>query len=124
MKILRLAWMIALLGGGLSSAIAEDYYDQLRAEAAQEAPGEVQLHVIKTHGQLSDFTSKIREVVKVPGWAQIRVEGEAAFSAWDSYRKDYVWRHGRFEVLFDIGDRENLKLNSVRFDGQTTHADF
>ena len=124
MTLLRGVWLFVLLGGGLASASAEDYYDRLKAEAVQETPGEVQLHIIKSQGRLSDITAKIREVVKVPGWAQIRVEGEAAYSIWDSYRKDYVWRSGRFEVIFDIVAHKKIKLNSVRFDGQTTQARF
>ena len=95
----------------------------LLKQAEQEAPGELQLSIIKTYGRLSNFISKARTIEQVPGWQQIRVQGDAAFAAWDNLRRDDVWHGGKFEVLYDIVNGDRLKLNSVTFDGQTTKAD-
>lgn len=123
MITLRLPLLLGLLLGLTGLARAENTLDRLQAEAKQEAPAELQFHIIKTYGRLSNFVSKARKVEQVPGWQQIRVEGDAAFAYWDALRKDYVWHGGKFEVLFDIVDAAKLKLNSVTFDGQTTRAD-
>ena len=123
MNIIRFPLLLGLLSFALIPARAEGFYDSLRVQAEKEAPGEVQLHIIETHKRLSDFVAKVRKVEKVPGWQRIRVEGDAAFSHWDSYRKDYVWRKGKFEVLFEITSSQKLKLNSVTFEGRTTKAD-
>jgi len=107
----------ALLGHGATAQ------DELLAQAEREAPGELQLHVASTKGRLSDFIAKVRNVEKVSGWRQIRVTGDAAYSAWDNLRKDYVWDGGKFEVLFDIKDNKRLELNSVTFAGRTSRAE-
>lgn len=97
--------------------------DELLAQAEREAPRELQLHVVKIKGRLSDFIAKVRNVEKVSGWHQIRVTGDAAYAAWDNLRKDFVWDGGKFEVLFDIKDNKRLELNSVTFAGRTSRAD-
>lgn len=115
---LRWFLLFALLGLGTASAVAAP--DDLLEQARNEAPGELQLHVVKTKGRLSDFIAKVRRVEKVSGWRQIRVTGDAAYAAWDNLRKDFVWDGGSFEVLFDIEDNERLELNSVTFAGRTS----
>lgn len=123
MKALRLPLLLAFLLGLTGLARAESTLDRLLAQAEKDAPAELQFHIIKTYGRLSGFLSKARTVEQVPGWQQIRVQGDAAFSSWDALRKDYVWHGGKFEVLFDIVDAARLKLNAVTFDGQTTRAE-
>lgn len=121
MKRLLLGLVFLLVGAGLVRA--EDGLKALLDQARAEAPGEVQLHVIKTTGRMSDFAAKIRTVEQVPGWQQIRVKGEAAFSAWDNHKKDFAWRSEKFEVLWDIVDARELKLNSVTLGGIERKAD-
>lgn len=118
---LRFVSLLAFLGLGLTPAAAagEDLLEQARAEA----PGELQLHVVKTKGRLSDFIAKVRHVEKVSGWRQIRVTGDAAYAPWDNLRKDYVWDGGKFEVLFEIVDANRLELDSVTFAGRTSGPD-
>lgn len=122
MNPIRLTLLFSLLAFVLTPAQAQGYYDQLLAQAEKEAPGEVQLHIIKTSGQLSNFIAKTRTTEKVPGWPQIRVKGDAAFAIWDSYRKDYVWKGGKFEVIYEITSSQKLKLSEVTFRGSTTKA--
>ena len=123
MNTLRIPLFLSLFALVLLTSRADGGPDRLLVQAEKEAPSEVQLHIIKTYGRLSDFISKTRKVEQVPGWQQIRAEGNAAFASWDALRKDYVWHGGKFEVLYDIIDARELKLNSVTFDGQTTKAD-
>lgn len=123
MNLLRLILMFGLLGLTGLTATADPHYGKFIEQAEQEAPGEVQLHIIQTYGRLSNFIIKVREVERVAGWQQVRATGDAAFAAWDSLRKDYVWRGGKFEVLYDIVDAKKLKLNAVTFDGTTSRAD-
>ncbi|MCF7689715.1 MAG: hypothetical protein K9N01_15600 [Cephaloticoccus sp.] len=123
MNFRQLLLVCGILSLGLGFARAETYSDPLLSQAEQEAPGEVQLHIIKTYGKLSNFIAKVREVEQVRGWQQIRVEGEAAFASWDNLRQDYAWNGGKFEVLFDIVESRKLKLNTVTFKGQSTQAD-
>ncbi|MCC6414884.1 MAG: hypothetical protein IT582_03120 [Opitutaceae bacterium] len=115
---LRLILLLALAGLGI--ARAADSTDSLFEQAQAEAPGELQLHIAKTKGRLSDFIAKVRHVDKVPGWTQIRVTGDAAYAAWDNLRKDYVWNGGKFEVLFDIVEAKRITLRSVTFAGRTS----
>lgn len=115
--------LLAFLGLGLFSAFAESQTEQLFAQAREEAPGELQLHIIKTKGRLSNFITKVRVVEQVPGWPQIRVSGDAAYAAWDNLRKDYVWDGGKFEVLFNIVDGKRIELNSVTFAGRTSQPE-
>lgn len=123
MNTLRLSFLFGVLTLLLPSARAEGFYDQLIAEAKQSAPGEVQLHIINSKGRLSNFIAKARSVEKVPGWQRIRVKGDAAFAFWDSYHKDYVWRGGKFTVIYEIIDSKELKLSEVTFRGTTKKAD-
>mgnify|MGYP007047042504 CR=1 FL=1 len=123
MKLHRILLLVGILGLGLASVQAETNQEKLLAKAEQEAPSEVQMHIVKTYGQLSNFLAKVREVEQVPGWQQIRVEGDAAFAFWDNFRQDYRWNGGKFEVLFDLVEGRKLKLNAVTFKGQTTKAD-
>ncbi|MCB1104230.1 MAG: hypothetical protein H7A44_06230 [Opitutaceae bacterium] len=116
MTTLRLFLLFALLGLGPTGAVAAQ--DDLLEQARNEAPGELQLHVVKTKGRLSDFIAKVRQVEKVSGWRQIRVTGDAAYASWDNLRKDFVWDGGKFEVLFDIEDNTRLELHSVTFAGR------
>lgn len=102
---------------------AEDAEAARLAQAREEAPGEVQLHVARTTGRLSDFVAKVRTVERVPGWSQVRARGEAAFAAWDQHKRDFVWRTEAFEVLWDIDDRGRLKLNAVTLGGISRKAD-
>ena len=118
MTTLRCLLLFALLGLGTANVVAAT--DDLLAQARTEAPGELQLHVVKTKGRLSDFIAKVRHVEKVSGWRQIRVTGDAAYASWDNLRKDFVWDGGKFEVLFDIEDNTRLELNSVTFAGRTS----
>lgn len=115
---LRVLLLFALLGFGTSRAAAAT--DDLLEQARADAPGELQIHVVKTKGRLSDFIVKVRHVEKVSGWRQIRVTGDAAYAAWDNLRKDYVWDGGKFEVLFEIVDANRLELHSVTFAGRTS----
>ena len=110
----------ALASAASDSAAAEQ---RLLERARQEAPGEVQLHVIKTTGRMADFAAKVRKVERVPGWPQVRAEGEAAFSAWDNHKRDFAWRSEKFEVLWDVTDRGELKLNEVTVGGISRKAD-
>ncbi|MBA4138788.1 MAG: hypothetical protein C0518_15895 [Opitutus sp.] len=108
---------LILLFASVGLLRAEDDLSALFAQARAEAPGEVQLHVIKTTGRMSDFAAKVRTVEQVPGWPQIRAKGEAAFSAWDNHKKDFAWRSEKFEVLWDIVSARELKLNSITLGG-------
>ncbi len=123
MNALRLSFLIGVLTLLLTPAHAEGFYDQLIAEAKQSAPGEVQLHIINSKGRLSNFIGKVRSAQKIAGWQRIRVKGDAAFAFWDSYHKDYVWSGGKFEVIYEITDQQELKLSEVTFKGTTTKAD-
>jgi hypothetical protein len=123
MKTHRLFILIGFLVLGLVSARAENFYEGLLTKAEAEAPSEVQFHIIKTYGRLSEFIAKVREVEKISGWQQIRLKGDTAFAAWDNLRQDYVWNGGKFEVLFDIDESQKLKLNAVTFKHQTSKAD-
>lgn len=116
--------------GGLASPndkirqqAAETTLDRLLKQAEKEAPAELQFYLIKTYERMSGFTCKVRATEQISGWQQIRVSGEAAFSWWDSHKKDFVWRSGKFEVEFDIVKAEKLKLSSVSFDGIARKAD-
>ena len=123
MKTLRLSFLFGVVALLLTPARAEGFYDQLIAEAKESAPGEVQLHIINTKGRLSNFVGKVRSAEKISGWQRIRVKGDAAFAFWDSYRKDYVWDGGKFEVIFEITDSQDLKLLEVTFKGTTSKSD-
>jgi hypothetical protein len=112
---------LALLAGPVGAA--DNPIERLLQQAEADAPSELQFHIIRTQGRLSSFLSKVRTVEQVPGWQQIRVEGEAAYAAWDALRKDFVWHGGKFEVIYDIIDVRSLKLNSITFNGQTSRAD-
>ena len=112
---------LALLAGPVGAA--DNPIDRLLQQAEADAPSELQFHIIRTHGRLSSFLSKIRTVEQVQGWQQIRVEGEAAYAAWDALRKDFDWHGGKFEVIYDIIDVRSLKLNSITFNGRTSRAD-
>ncbi len=117
---------LALLCGGLSPLRADDAAvaeQRLLDRARQEAPGEVQLHIVKTTGRMADFAAKVRKVERVPGWPQVRAEGEAAYSAWDNHKRDFAWRSEKFEVLWDVSDRGDLKLNAVTLGGISRKAD-
>jgi hypothetical protein len=122
MHFLRFLVVFGLLGLAGLNAETSPHYGKFIDQAEAEAPGEVQLHIIQTYGRLSNFIVKVREVERVAGWQQVRATGDAAFAAWDSLRKDYVWHGGKFEVLYDIVDAKKLKLNEVTFDGTTTRA--
>ncbi len=113
--------LIALLFA--TSARAEGFYDRLITEAKDSAPGEVQLHIIKSKGRLSNFVGKTRSSEKIPGWQRIRVKGDAAYAFWDSYHQDYVWDGGKFEVIFEITEQQELELLEVTFKGTTTKHD-
>lgn len=113
-------WALAF---GALAGWADPELDQALARAEQEAPGEVRLHLVKTHGRLSDFFAKVREVERVEGWRQVRVTGEAAYAVWDRRRRDYAWRSEIFEVLWDIQDDGRLKLNAVSLGGISRKAD-
>lgn len=123
MKALRLPCLFGLIVLLLPPAHAEGFYDRLMAEARESAPGEVQLHLIQSKGRLSNFVGKTRSAEKIPGWQRIRVKGDAAFAFWDAYHKDYVWDGGKFEVVFEITDQQDLKLLEVTFQGTTRKAD-
>ncbi len=123
MNILRLSFLIGVVALLLTPARAEGFYDQLIAEAKQSAPGEVQLHIITSKGRLSNFIGKVRFAEKVRGWQRIRVKGDAAFAFWDSYHKDYVWSGGKFTVIYEITDSQELKLGEVTFKGTTKKAE-
>jgi len=123
MKTLPLGFLFGVLALLLTSARAEGFYDQLITEAKQSAPSEVQLHIITSKGRLSNFIGKVRSAKKIPGWPRIRVKGDAAFAFGDSYHKDYVWRDGKFTVIYEITDAQELKLSEVTFKGTTTKAD-
>jgi hypothetical protein len=123
MKTLRLSFLFGVLALLLTSTRAQGFYDQLIAEAKQNAPSEVQLHIITSKGRLSNFIGKVRSAKKIPGWQCIRVKGDAAFAFWDSYHKDYVWRGGKFTVIYEITTSQELKLSEVTFNGTTTKAD-
>lgn len=49
--------------------------------------------------------------------------GDAAFAAWGNRRKDYVWRGGGLEVIFDLTPGGKLKTSSVTFDGESRKVD-
>lgn len=117
--LLLLAGLVLAFRPALRADVAPDLLEQARAEA----PGELQLHIAKTSGRLDHFLSQIRKVEQVPGWSQVRVEGDAAFAAWDALRKDFVWHGGKFEVVFDVVDGRRLKLASVTFNGETSRAE-
>jgi hypothetical protein len=123
MKPLPLLFLVAVAVFASASLRADPGMAGLLKQAEQEAPGELQLHIIKTHGRLSNFICKARTVEQVPGWRQIRVQGDAAYAAWDNLRRDDVWHGGKFEILYDIVNTDRLKLNSVTFAGETTKAD-
>jgi hypothetical protein len=122
-RIFPLLFAVLLAGLGTAAHAADGQLERLLTQAEKEAPDEVQLHVIKTTGRLSGFFAKVREVEQVQGWQQIRATGEAAFAAWDSQRKDFVWRSEKFEVLWDIRDGRKLRLNSVSIGGVSQKAD-
>lgn len=94
--------------------------EKLLRQAEDEAPQEIQFHILKTQNRLSNFIAKTRNVEKIDGWQQIRASGDAAYAVWDNSRKDFVWRGGKFEVVFEITNDSRLKPVSVTFDG-TTH---
>ena len=123
MNTLRLSLLFGVLALLLTPARAEGFYDQLIAEAKQSAPGEVQLHIINSKGRLSNFIGKVRSAEKVSGWQRIRVKGDAAFAFWDSYHKDYVWKGGKFTVIYEITDQQELKLIQTTFKGTTKKSD-
>jgi len=98
--------------------------DQLIAQATREAPDELKLHLLKTGERVSSLTTKIRKAEQVQGWPKIRVSGDAAFSSWDNYRRDYVWRTEKFEVEFAIVNGGTaLKLDNISFAGISRAAD-
>lgn len=117
---MTLRWILLFVLAGLGISRAADSTEALLEQARAEAPGELQLHIVKTKGRLSNFIAKVRQVEKIPGWTQIRVTGDAAYAAWDNLRKDYVWDGGKFEVLFEIVDARRIKLHSVTFAGRTS----
>ena len=119
----RILLVVAAISAGSLAALANVIPERLLELARKEAPGEVQLHVIKTTGRMTDFAAKVRSVEQVPGWSQIRAKGEAAFSAWDNHKRDFVWRSEAFEVLWDVTDRGELKLNEVSLGGVSRKAD-
>ena len=123
MNTLRLSLLFGVLALLLTPARAEGFYDQLIAEAKQSAPGEVQLHIINSKGRLSNFIGKVRSAEKASGWQRIRVKGDAAFAFWDSYHKDYVWKGGKFTVIYEITDQQELKLIQTTFKGTTKKSD-
>lgn len=123
MTSLRLPYLLGLIALLLTPVHAEGFYDQLIEEAKDSAPGEVQLHIIQSKGRLSNFVGKARLAEKIPGWQRIRVKGDAAYAFWDAYHKDYVWDGGKFEVIFEITDQQDLKLIEVTFQGTTRKTD-
>jgi hypothetical protein len=92
--------------------------DQLIAKATAEAADELKLYLIKNHERgLASLTTKVRQAEQVPGWQKIRVSGEAAYSTWDNFRRDYVWRTENFEVDYEIVGGASLKADRVTFAG-------
>ena len=80
-------------------------------------------HILKTYDRLSSFLAKPRNSEKVEGWQQIRVTGDDAFAYWDNLRKDFVWRGGKFEVLYEITSKGRLKAATVTFDGESRRVE-
>lgn len=97
--------------------------DHLIAQATAEAPAELKLHLLKQEQRVSSVTTKIRKAEQVPGWQKIRISGDASYSVWDNYRRDYVWRTEKFEVEFAIVSGVSLKLDNVSFAGISRAAD-
>ena len=113
--------LVLLLAGTVASAAgpAESTLEKQLKQAEADAPSEVQIHILKTYGRLSNFLAKPRNTEKIDGWQQIRVTGDAAFASWDNLRKDYVWRGGKFEVIYDLLTNGKIKATTVTFDGES-----
>lgn len=106
-----------------ASAPSEPALSDLRQQAAKLAPDELLMHLQKTYQRVSGLNCIIRTNEKISGWQQIRVAGTASFSMWDNYVRDYVRRTARFEVEFEIINGEQLRANSVTFNGVTGRID-
>lgn len=92
--------------------------DRLVERATAEAADELKLYLLKSHDRsLASLTTKVRQAAPVPGWPKIRVSGEASYSVWDNFRRDYVWRTEKFEVDFAIVAGTSLKPDRVSFGG-------
>lgn len=92
-------------------------------QAKTETADELKFYLIKSFNQVTSLTTKIRKAEQVPGWSKIRVSGEAAYSAWDNYRRDYTWRTGKFEVEFAIIDGASLRIDTISFNGISRQVD-
>lgn len=92
--------------------------DQLIAQASTRAADELKLYLLKSHERsVSSLTTTVRKAEQVPGWQKIRVSGDAAYSTWDNFRRDYVWRTEKFEVEFAIVDGKAIQADRVSFAG-------
>jgi hypothetical protein len=97
--------------------------DLLIEQAKTETADELKFYLIKSFNQVSSLTTKIRKAEQVSGWSKIRVSGEAAYSTWDNYRRDYTWRTGKFEVEFAIIDGRSLRIDTISFGGIPRQVD-
>jgi hypothetical protein len=98
--------------------------DQLIARATTDAADELKLSLLKHHDpSLASLTTKVRQAEQVPGWQKIRVSGEAAYSTWDNFRRDYVWRTEKFEVDYQIVGGTSLQPDRVSFGGISRQVD-
>lgn len=102
---------------------APNLMEKLIAQAAEEAPDELKLHLLRMNERVSSVTTKIRKVEQVPGWSKIRASGDASFSVWDNSRRDYLWRTEKFEVEFAIVNGTDLRLDTVTFAGISRQAE-
>ncbi len=107
----------------ISSAPALTGDDALKKEAATQAPDELRFSLQKTFSRITALDCKIRTTERPAGWQHIRVTGVASFSKWDSLKNDYVWRTGKFEVVFDVIEGNTLKISTVTFDGLSQPVD-
>lgn len=101
----------------ISGAVAAPVAQTLKERAAAVAADEVRFQLLESYQRLSALDCKVRSVEEVAGWSQIRVTGVAAFSMWEPFREDYVWRSGKFEVVFDVVNGDTLEADTVTFDG-------
>jgi hypothetical protein len=99
------------------SGIPATTVDDLVQRATATAPDELKFYLTKAYDRLASLTTKVHTAEQIPGWQKIRVSGDASFSQWDQFRRDYVWRTEKFEVAFDIVDGRALKLATVAFGG-------
>lgn len=97
--------------------------EALKKEAATQAPDELRFSLQKTFSRITALDCKIRTAERPAGWQHIRVTGVASFSKWNSFKNDYVWRTGKFEVVFDIIEGNALKISTVTFDGLAQPVD-